>query len=152
MVRVGHQYLSECWGDIYPGRHLRLHLLSTPPWEEHSTGHCISKAKNLVSVFTTKWLLTSMNIWVFLASIPILEFQEFSMRPKLGLLEMELCRGQCGWSVDLHWRLGQEDHLEESREAEALRRTRRPRTRRGPRAGKCGGPLKLHVAVAQIKA
>lgn len=37
-----------------------------------------------------------------------------------------------GMSVELHWGLGQEDLLEESREAEALRRrSRRPRLRRG---------------------
>lgn len=49
--------------------------------------------------------------------------------------------------------LGQEDHLEESREAEALRRRiRGPRPRRGWRVGKGGGALELHVAVAQSKA
>lgn len=55
--------------------------------------------------------------------------------------------------MDLQWGVGQEDHLEESREAEALRRrARKPRPRRGPRVEKGGGPPELHVAVAQFKA
>lgn len=57
-----------------------------------------------------------------------------------------------GMSVELHWGLGQEDLLEESREAEALRRrTRRPRLRRGMELEKGKGPLELHVATAQSK-
>lgn len=48
--------------------------------------------------------------------------------------------------------MGQEDHLEESREAETLRRRiRRLRPRRGPRVRKGGVSLELHVAVAQSK-
>ena len=49
--------------------------------------------------------------------------------------------------------LRQEEHLEESREAEALgRRTRRPRPRGGPRIRKGGGSLELHLTIAQSKA
>lgn len=53
--------------------------------------------------------------------------------------------------TELQWGWGQEDGLEEGREAEALRRrARRPRPRRGLRAAKGGSSLVLHVTVGLL--